>query len=367
MRLSPVLSLTMALCMVSLFPGGPRLCVHSDWVILRIEVLPEDLKQPPVVAESVASEWSSSIGLRSPHGWVRVRTNVVSEGLKQPPVVAESVASEWDSSIGLRSPHGWVRVRTNIVPEGLKELPAGAESMASELPCPLGQLWDRLAQVDMTWLLRMAGQTVWLLCMAWIALGLWRNAKRPQGQVSNRDQSHRKGPGCGEQGTTTALAKAACSAKTKPSTGKKASAGPERSSASSPGTRQAAGLKPSGSPQHDTWGLPEVSSAHRAAWSSPARLEFFHGKPSPAGHFSAPQAPARFIVPPTLSFPGKATDGLILREDRLLGKGQLLPRRIALPAGSQHCPAGQVPEAHPPPPPERAPAPALHEGGVRKR
>ena len=214
MRLSPVLSLTMALCMVSLFPGGPRLCVHSDWVIHRTEVLPEDLKQPPIVAETVAAEWSSSIGLRSPHGWVRVRTNVVSEGLKQ--------------------------------------LPAGAESMASELPCPLGQLWDCLAQVDMTWLLRMAGQTVWLLCMAWIALGLWRNAKRPQGQVSNRDQSHRKGPGCGEQGTTTALAKAACSAKTKPSTGKKASAGPERSSASSPGTRQAAGLKPSGSPQHDT-------------------------------------------------------------------------------------------------------------------
>ena len=364
MRLSPVLSLIMALCMVSQFPGGPRLCVHSDWVILRTEVLPEDLKQPPIVTESMAAEWSSSIGLRSPHGWVRVRTNVVPEGLKQlpvvaesmvsewdssiglrsphgwirvrtnvvpeglkqPPVVAESMASEWDSSIGLRSPHGWVRVRMGVVPEGLKQLPVGAESMASDLLCPLGQLWDCLAQVDMTWLLRMAWQTVWLLCMAWIALGLWRNAKRPQGQVSNRDQSHRKGPGCGERGTTTALAKKACNEKTKSSTGKKASAGPERSSASSPGTRQAAGLKPSGSPQHDTWGLPEVSSAQCAARSSPVRLEFFQEKPSPAGHFSAPQAPARFIVPPALSFPGKATDGLSLREDRLLGKGHLLRR-----------------------------------------
>ena len=88
--------------------------------------------------------------------------------------------------------------------------------------------------------------------MAWIELGLWRNVKRPQGQVSNRDQSHRKGPGCEEHRTTTALVKKACNEKTKPSLGKKASAGPRRSSASSPATRQATGLKLSGSPQHDT-------------------------------------------------------------------------------------------------------------------
>lgn len=82
------------------------------------------------------------------------------------------------------------------------------------------------------------------------------------------------------------MAKKACNEKTKPSTGKNNSAGPERSSASSLETHQATGLKPAGSPQHNTGH--GVSSAQRAAWSSRTRLEFFQRKPSPAGHFSAP-------------------------------------------------------------------------------
>lgn len=53
--------------------------------------------------------------------------------------------------------------------------------MGSNLPYPLGQLLDYFVQVDMTWLLCSAWETVWLLCMAQIELGLWRNMKRPQG------------------------------------------------------------------------------------------------------------------------------------------------------------------------------------------
>ncbi|KAM6264103.1 uncharacterized protein M6G45_005564 isoform 1-T3 [Spheniscus humboldti] len=201
MRLSPVLSPTMALCVMSLFLGGLDLYIHADWIMVRIEVLPEDLKQQPVVAESWASKWPSSIGLRSPHGWVRVRTGIVPEGLKKPPIVAESWASEWSGSIGLRSPHGWVRVRTGVVPEGLEQPPVGAESMASDVPYPLGQLWDYLLQVEMTWLLRRAWQAVWLLCMAWTTLGLWRIVKRPQGQGRGRTASSSMGTDCWGKGT----------------------------------------------------------------------------------------------------------------------------------------------------------------------
>lgn len=252
MRLGPVQSLTTALCMLLLFPGGLQLCTHADCFVVRIAVPPEDLKQPAVVAESVASEWTSTIGLRSPRSWTRVRMDVAPEGPKQPPAVADSMASEWTSSIGLRSPHGWTRFRMAVAPEGLKQLLAGTESVASELHCPPRQLWDHLVQLDRTWQLCRAWQILWLLHVVWIALCRWRNAKRPQGQVSNRDQPHRKGRGCGEQGTTPALAKKACSLNPKPSAGKEASAGPKSSSASSPGTRQAAGRKPSSSPQHNT-------------------------------------------------------------------------------------------------------------------
>ncbi|XP_069645881.1 uncharacterized protein [Haliaeetus albicilla] len=195
MRLSPVRSLTMALCMLLLFPGTLQLCVHADCFVVRIEVLPEDLKQPPVVAESVASEWTSTIGLRSPRGWTRVRTAVAPEDLKQPPVVAESVASEWTSTIGLRSPRGWTRVRMAVAPEGLKQPPVGTESIASELHCPLRQLWDHLVQLDRTWQLCRAGQTLWLLHVVWTALGRWRNAKRPQGQGGGQTASTSVGTG----------------------------------------------------------------------------------------------------------------------------------------------------------------------------
>ena len=81
---------------------------------------------------------------------VRVRMDVFPEDLKQMPIATETMASEWPSSIGLRSPHGWVRVRRDVVPEDLKQPPIGAKSMASNLPYPLGQLWDYLAQVDVT-------------------------------------------------------------------------------------------------------------------------------------------------------------------------------------------------------------------------
>ncbi|KAM9619390.1 uncharacterized protein ACIBXB_019523 [Morphnus guianensis] len=195
MRLSPVQSLTMALYAFFLFPGGLRLCRHPDCFIFRIQFLPEDLKQPPVVAESVASEWTSSIGLRSPRGWARVRMDVAPEGLKQPPAVADSVASEWTSSIGLRSPRGWARVRMGVVSEGLKQLPVGTESIASELRCALHQLWDHLVQLDRTWQLCRAWQTMWLLHTLWTALRLWRNAKRPQGQGSGQTASTSMGTG----------------------------------------------------------------------------------------------------------------------------------------------------------------------------
>ena len=249
MKLSLLLSHTVAVYMVSLFPTGLGLCIYPDRVIANGGDLPEERK--PVGAESMAAEWSSTISLHNPQSWLRVRMAVVPEGRKQWSVDTERMAAKWSSTIGLHNPQSWVRVRMAVVPEGRKQQPIGTESMASDLPYPLGQLWDKLAQEDMAWLLCRACQTVWLLCMAWIVVGLWRNVKRPQAQVSNGDQSHRKGPGCGEQGTATALARKACNEKTKPSAGKKASAGPERSSASFPGTRQAAGLKPSGSPQHN--------------------------------------------------------------------------------------------------------------------
>ncbi|XP_030352091.1 uncharacterized protein LOC115612217 [Strigops habroptila] len=88
---------------------------------------------------------------------------------KQPPIVAESMAAEWSSSTGLRSPQSWVRVRAGVTPEGLK-------IMASHLPFPLGQ------QGQMTWLLCHPWITVWLLSMAGTALGLWRNVRRHKGQ-----------------------------------------------------------------------------------------------------------------------------------------------------------------------------------------
>ncbi|GAB0192783.1 hypothetical protein GRJ2_001743600 [Grus japonensis] len=311
MKLSLLLSLTVAVYMVPLFPTGLGLHSHQGWLWVRTAMVPEGLKQPPVVAESTASKWTSIIGLRSPQSWVRVRMAVVPEGRKQPPVVAESTASKWTSIIGLRSPKSWVRVRMAVVPEGCKQRsivakgvaakwsstislhnpqswlrvrmavvpegwkqrsvvtermaakwsstislhnpqswvrvrmavvpegrkqrsvvtermaakwsstiglhnpqswvrvrmavvpegrkqqPIGTESMASDLPYPLGQLWDKLAQEDMAWLLCRACQTVWLLCMAWIVLGLWRNVKRPQAQppeLDDRDGEQNEAP-----------------------------------------------------------------------------------------------------------------------------------------------------------------------------
>lgn len=115
MMLSLVLSLTMALCMISLFLGGRGFCILPDWARVSMDVLPEHLKQVPIVAESMASKWPSSIGLCSPHGWVMVRRDVVPEGLKRPPI--------------------------------------RAQTMASDLPYPLGWLWHYLVRVDMTLLL----------------------------------------------------------------------------------------------------------------------------------------------------------------------------------------------------------------------
>ncbi|KAM6080407.1 uncharacterized protein LJ206_009610 [Theristicus caerulescens] len=163
MRLSPVLSLTVALCVVSLFPGGLDLCILPKWIAARMGALPEDPKQPPIVAETWVSEWKSSTGLGSRHIWVRIKMGVAPEGLKQPPV--------------------------------------GAESVASDLPYPLGQLWDYLAQVDVTWPLRRAWQTVWPLFMALIALGLWRIVKRCRGQGRRRTASSPMGTEGWEKGS----------------------------------------------------------------------------------------------------------------------------------------------------------------------
>lgn len=113
-----------------------------------------------------------------------------------------------------------------------------------------------------------------------------------------------KGTGCREQKNTTALAKKACNEQTKSILGKKASVGPERSSASSPRTCQSAGPKPSKRPQRNT-GPMEDSSAQRATLGSPARLDFFQRKPSPAGHFLAPPALTCFFVSQPCRFQGR--------------------------------------------------------------
>lgn len=49
---------------------------------------------------------------------------------------------------------------------------------SSDLPYPLGQLWDYLAWVDMSWLLCRAWQTVGMLGLAHIALSIWRNVQK---------------------------------------------------------------------------------------------------------------------------------------------------------------------------------------------
>lgn len=79
--------------------------------------------------------------------------------------------------------------------------PTGAtfQEEASDLPYPLGQLWDSLAWVDMSWLLCRAWQTVGMLGLAHIALSIWRNVQKKQRWASNQNQSHRKGRVCGVQ------------------------------------------------------------------------------------------------------------------------------------------------------------------------
>ena len=304
--LSPALPLTVALCTLSLLPAGLRIYINPTWLIVESEAPPEDLKQPPVDAESMTTEWDSSIDVQSPYGLVRIMMDAVIEGLRKLPFVGESMVPKRHSSTGPRSPQSWVRLRKDVAPVGPKELPVVAKSVASDPPYPLGQLWDSLAQADRTQLCCRALQSLWLCFLSWVALRLWRNGNRPQGQVSNRDRSHRKGAACGEQGSTSlqALAKKACNEKTKPSAGKKASAGPESSSASSPVTCSAVGQKPSGGPS-TTWGLPEVCSAQRAAQGSPARLESFQRKPSPAGHFSATRPAPTSLRPRPCHFQGK--------------------------------------------------------------
>jgi len=48
MRLSPVPCLTVALCLVSLLPGGLGLCIHSSCIVVRMKVLPEDWSSLPL-------------------------------------------------------------------------------------------------------------------------------------------------------------------------------------------------------------------------------------------------------------------------------------------------------------------------------
>ncbi|KAK2543262.1 hypothetical protein Q9966_003048 [Columba livia] len=288
---------------------------------------------------------------------VRLRTGVVPEGLKQPPVVTENPFSEWASSIGLGSLQDWIRVRTGGIPADQSQPPVVAESEDCELLFPLDQLWDSLAWVDMFWLISNAEQAMWLLCMVWISSSLEKWGETPGTGEQSRSVTQ-EGTVWWEQGSTAALAKVACNENTNPSVGKEASAGPERSSGPSPGTRQATGLKPSGSPS-TTRDLPEVAQPRAVlrGWSSSRGSQ---------GHFSDPQAPTRFIVPLALSFPGEDTDGLIFHGDRRLEVVHLPQIQIALPAGGQSRPDDQGPEACPAPPPATDPAAARQEGGEGK-
>ncbi|KAK2543263.1 hypothetical protein Q9966_003048 [Columba livia] len=110
---------------------------------------------------------------------VRLRTGVVPEGLKQPPVVTENPFSEWASSIGLGSLQDWIRVRTGGIPADQSQPPVVAESEDCELLFPLDQLWDSLAWVDMFWLISNAEQAMWLLCMVWISSSLEKWGETP--------------------------------------------------------------------------------------------------------------------------------------------------------------------------------------------
>ncbi|XP_064004293.1 uncharacterized protein LOC135177764 [Pogoniulus pusillus] len=140
------------------WPGSFALCRLQKWVCFRAGVLPESEKQPSADAESPFSEWPGSFGFQRPENWVRFRTTgVCPESQKNPDAGQESVFSKWPGSSGLRRLQLW----------------------ASDLPFLLGQLWEHSAQADVTCPLYWACQTSWLLCMVWIALGLWTNAERP--------------------------------------------------------------------------------------------------------------------------------------------------------------------------------------------
>ncbi|XP_064311835.1 uncharacterized protein LOC135314121 [Phalacrocorax carbo] len=199
--LSLALPLTVALCTLSLLPAGLRIYINPTWLIVESEAPPEDLKQPPVDAESMTTEWDSSIDVQSPYGLVRIMMDAVIEGLRKLPFVGESMVPKRHSSTGPRSPQSWVRLRKDVAPVGPKELPVVAKSVASDPPYPLGQLWDSLAQADRTQLCCRALQSLWLCFLSWVALRLWRNGNRPQGQGKERPASSSVGTDCSEEGT----------------------------------------------------------------------------------------------------------------------------------------------------------------------
>ncbi|XP_066845114.1 uncharacterized protein [Anser cygnoides] len=141
MKLSLTLLLAMALAMASFIPGGLGLCRHRGD---RVRV-------------------SRSLGTKH-----------------QVP--------NWPCSLGLSSCPSRIRLRlSTVVPdEGPKQQPLSTEHQTSDLPYPLGYFWEYLAHGGSVWMLCRNWEAICLLCVAPLAEGLWRRARRLRRQGTGR-------------------------------------------------------------------------------------------------------------------------------------------------------------------------------------
>lgn len=267
------------------------------------------------IALALASFIPGSIGFCSHHCWERVR---VSRSLG-----TKHQVPNWPCSLGLSSCPSWIPLRLiTVVPaEGLRQQPVGTEHQPSDLPYPLGHFWDYFDQGRRVWMLCSKWEAICFLSMMLLAHGLWRKVKRCHRQVSDGDTESRKGPACGEQGSTKTLATKTYQERTQPSRHKEALAGPERPSASFPETHSATALTAAGSPWHGPGPAGGVVSptycseqAFEAGCSRGSRAQQDNSPPSESSSML-------FTVLLHLSLPGNRPVGLSFHGDRLLGKG----------------------------------------------
>ncbi|XP_067997598.1 uncharacterized protein [Melanerpes formicivorus] len=183
-------------CAFSEWPGSYSLRILKKWCKFWMSFLPENEKQPDTELKNTFSEWPGSVALRILQKCFCFRRDVLGKTEKQAGADPESPLSEWPGSFGLWRSQKWVRFRIGLAHENLKKPDADCKGTFSkqpggsgfgrhrdpDLPFLPGQLWEHLVPADMICLLYWACQTVWLLCMVWVALGLWRNVKRPHGQ-----------------------------------------------------------------------------------------------------------------------------------------------------------------------------------------